>query len=580
MNEVPQKRQIVDEVIYHLRSADKRAVVLKGEWGQGKTYFWNSEILPVFQKEGATYISLFGIQTIEALKSKLYMTAVDRDITIQEKLIRGGANLLRIGKGGLLRYAKARGVDPEILSLVKINFDLIDILPHGLMICLDDFERSDLNLKELLGLLDALLQRKDAKILILADETQMPEGHYQVFKEKVVKRTISVSTSIQEIFNSKIQSTQFLKLPENSLAVEAIREVILKCACQNLRIVFDCIEKVERLIALPDEGFSVQQISFVTALNIEASVTGRLEQSSKFYDYSAFMHGRLNPDKVSESGKQSIKFYEAYGLEAGGHHKLLYDYINDGYLSIGIQTEFRKSEVTGTPAEMLLRRFESHDWFFSVADDLAESILRDIRFFLSGEEKTTPETLLRLYAAYLAIIKHLGVLKDDFDIPIQKSLEHSAETGQWPTVSASVLLQDQDIADEINGFELFYDKAFTTKRFSRLKELTIATLERGDESFSIFEERSMSGVALNILEDQAVMAAAVKASPKSQHRFFHRLISALENLDTSEKNAALTKAIAKLQEAAGSSQGKVNSSRLKALIERAQTRIVGQTGDV
>ena len=59
-----------------------RAVVLKGEWGTGKTHLWRQLVLKkrdLFKPRNYSYVSLFGLNSLKDLKQALYENKVYRE---------------------------------------------------------------------------------------------------------------------------------------------------------------------------------------------------------------------------------------------------------------------------------------------------------------------------------------------------------------------------------------------------------------------------------------------------------------------------------------------------------------------
>src|SRR2546421_3533946 len=65
-----------------LSSDEPRAVALTGNWGRGKTFFWNLAIEEFLRNKGLdyevkySYVSLFGISTVSELKDSIFENAV------------------------------------------------------------------------------------------------------------------------------------------------------------------------------------------------------------------------------------------------------------------------------------------------------------------------------------------------------------------------------------------------------------------------------------------------------------------------------------------------------------------------
>ena len=65
-----------------LSSDEPRAVALTGNWGRGKTFFWNLAIVEFIRNKGVdckvkySYVSLFGISSISELKDAIFENTV------------------------------------------------------------------------------------------------------------------------------------------------------------------------------------------------------------------------------------------------------------------------------------------------------------------------------------------------------------------------------------------------------------------------------------------------------------------------------------------------------------------------
>ena len=65
-----------------LSSDEPRAVALTGNWGRGKTFFWNTAIKDFLRDKGVdfevkySYVSLFGVSSISELKDAIFENAV------------------------------------------------------------------------------------------------------------------------------------------------------------------------------------------------------------------------------------------------------------------------------------------------------------------------------------------------------------------------------------------------------------------------------------------------------------------------------------------------------------------------
>ncbi|SUA59306.1 Uncharacterised protein [Oligella ureolytica] len=134
-------------------------VSLRGPWGVGKTYFWNSYVK---NKKGATKyitVSLFGKNNIDDIKKEILLksSALHKTLDIFDRL--------KIG-------SFFKGVD--LASLVSL---LDKDVFKNIIICFDDFERmsQNLNLSEVLGFIVELKEQHSCKILIINNNEVLKE---------------------------------------------------------------------------------------------------------------------------------------------------------------------------------------------------------------------------------------------------------------------------------------------------------------------------------------------------------------------------------------------------------------------
>jgi KAP family P-loop domain len=135
---------IVRNVILDFIKDDRPSVlVLRGAWGVGKTHFWKSCISenPQSSRSTYSYVSMFGISTIQQLQLSVFINARDLKTggehaphtaaTVTNKL--GGAKKFLSSLPALLPEGWAK----------RATFAIDAVVPHminDLLICLDDFD--------------------------------------------------------------------------------------------------------------------------------------------------------------------------------------------------------------------------------------------------------------------------------------------------------------------------------------------------------------------------------------------------------------------------------------------------------
>ncbi|SHM63309.1 P-loop NTPase fold protein [Phytopseudomonas punonensis] len=164
------------------------AIVLKGEWGTGKTYFWNSIIKKHrsnFGRANYSYVSLFGINSLAELKRSIFENTVPsakaNDVTSKNSVIENLKKLDFSDAGGGLRKIFSFGKEAKIPFVGSFS-GVIDSVQYSLVaetiICIDDFERrgNSLSARDVLGLVSNLSESKYCSIILILNEGSLDKS--------------------------------------------------------------------------------------------------------------------------------------------------------------------------------------------------------------------------------------------------------------------------------------------------------------------------------------------------------------------------------------------------------------------
>jgi len=198
-------------------------IVLKGSWGIGKTYFWENYIQEkIKEKElsqtAYSYISLFGLNSLVELKSRIFQTGkiLQSPEQVKKELedsYQSENEILRFmlgmnsGSQDILRHLRSLFNIGKIMPASKQFSPLIDLLEYGLiknyLICLDDIERKEksLSISQLMGLIDELSKRKGCKIILILNNKTLndsDEEEFHKYREKVVDLEVEYKPTIEE----------------------------------------------------------------------------------------------------------------------------------------------------------------------------------------------------------------------------------------------------------------------------------------------------------------------------------------------------------------------------------------------
>jgi hypothetical protein len=180
----PSLDDLAEAILRYISSPDTDyALMINGQWGSGKTYFWRSSIESELraQSKPFVYVSLFGVTG-----------APDIDWRIVEEIY----PLLKskAGKAGsfLARwFANRHGLPLEHVSYRSFLKDYI--------LCFDDIERADCPKPLVIGHLNRLVEHDGRKMLLIANETEIAKDDpYWKIKEKLVGRTFRFQISPEQ----------------------------------------------------------------------------------------------------------------------------------------------------------------------------------------------------------------------------------------------------------------------------------------------------------------------------------------------------------------------------------------------
>ena len=169
---------LIESILDYVRSDyTDYAIMINGEWGSGKTYFWNNQIkkkiesLKLNGKRFTTiYMSLYGISNLEEISKKIFMETsqlMDRNLrkymnangqtTIPEYAKTGidMANFFGNGSnGGKLDYEEFFSTDDKVL-------------------CFDDLERANVDVIDILGYINNFVEHDHIKTIIICNEKEL-----------------------------------------------------------------------------------------------------------------------------------------------------------------------------------------------------------------------------------------------------------------------------------------------------------------------------------------------------------------------------------------------------------------------
>ena len=169
---------LVESILDYIRAEyTDYAIMINGEWGSGKTYFWNHKIKPKIEamqvngkKLTPIYMSLYGISNLEEISKKIFIETTQLMDKNLKKFM--GAS----GVGSIPEYAKT-GLDMANFFGVTQNGDRLDYAQFfstdDKVLCFDDLERANVDVIVILGYINNFVEHDHIKTIIICNEKEL-----------------------------------------------------------------------------------------------------------------------------------------------------------------------------------------------------------------------------------------------------------------------------------------------------------------------------------------------------------------------------------------------------------------------
>ncbi|CAI3954201.1 unnamed protein product [Commensalibacter communis] len=255
-NNSDQNQHITDYLTYYINKEEPAdsAILLTGSWGCGKTYYIdqfiakiNAEEKQKAEKEQQKYIfkmSVFGLKTIADLDDQISQEicyslepGLGQSARILGKTLAVAGTVwncfdvpIKIKQDKLQEASKNLSKKLEKLLFSKNKSNIIFVF--------DDLERTDIPLKELLGHINAFVERDHIKVILIANEDELTKEFtrqeqkeetsetkpytseddlknreiYIKFKEKVISKTFEVQSDFDDTLSYFIQNNPYQNL--------------------------------------------------------------------------------------------------------------------------------------------------------------------------------------------------------------------------------------------------------------------------------------------------------------------------------------------------------------------------------
>lgn len=247
-----------------------RAIMLTGEWGSGKSYYIKNTLKPFLEKKDhkCVIVSLYGLSDISEISKAIYFEL--RSFKFKKKhevLTTAGVAVSLVPKTifnamtSHIGYDIGRTSDRQFQKVYKS----IDLSKKVLI--LEDIERTQIDILELLGYVNNMCENDGVKVLLVTNESELLTTYekideqgkttknftndaiaYKREKEKSIGDTIHFSCEMNDAIKAIIRlfNNNSLSKLENDECIDYILEIMRIRKCHNLRtFLFACQKTVD-----------------------------------------------------------------------------------------------------------------------------------------------------------------------------------------------------------------------------------------------------------------------------------------------------------------------------------------------
>ena len=366
---------------YIEKDKTKSAIMLSGDWGTGKSHYIQHELIPELQKENTVHcvtVSLYGLKTVNEISKSIYLELRAKALQYKGEAVATGK---MVGKTVVKGITSFFGIDLSVSEEdMQQIYESIDL--SGKLIILEDIERSQIGILELLGYVNNLVEQDGVKLLLVANENEIikyepikpaspeqkkPTGllgalapsQERVYTDKtkeylaVKEKTVGDTLQFEGDFNAAVR--QIITSYENPLltafadeeCVKDICRILEICKSNNLRsFIFACQKTVdifEQITGSYDDDF-IQSIFYgivFFSLRLKSGKTMRWDGGETYsvnlgcentplfkFCYEYIMWQKLDVSKipVASAALTQKRLYDKYKTNNDPDLRTLFDY--------------------------------------------------------------------------------------------------------------------------------------------------------------------------------------------------------------------------------------------------------------
>ena len=243
------------------------AVLVTGDWGTGKTF----QVRRCLSEDECWHVSLFGLASSNEIHNAI-LSKVDPKLELTKSV------LSKVGEtsqeiGGLFAVG-------SVLSGIANNILRRELKPCRVLV-LDDLERTCLEMKDILGVINEYVEHRHFRVILIGNEREMSKRFKRV-KEKVIGKTIRIEPQVDDALETFIseegdeRTVNFLHCHQ-----QRISSLFSQSNARSLRVLRQVVQDLGRLRQALQDKYVEDCVAMTELVSIFASMdievrTGKL----------------------------------------------------------------------------------------------------------------------------------------------------------------------------------------------------------------------------------------------------------------------------------------------------------------
>lgn len=530
---------------YLTNDKTKSAIMLTGGWGTGKSFYIQNVLKPCLEKdqEGRCIIvSLYGLNQLSDISKAIYLEERTRKLRAKTSKLKifqkaesqEGAKLVgkTIVKGITSFFNVDLSSNEEDLQRLYESIDL-----SGKLIILEDLERTNIPIKDVLGYVNNLVEQDGVKVLLVANEGEILKSEeyevtnakgetekkwrwtseteeYLKIKEKTVSDTIiyvcnfgeTIDNILKQFTDERIEGLLHETTEDRSHGTA--EDILLRQEIHRQIISIEISDIANKIDCLNFRSFIFACQKTTDILRLYNKEIDRLFVKHLFLSVVAFSFRLKNNDRLywndGESG--SSLGTGKYPLFRFAHDYIKFQHFDAAEMEREEKLFLEQKELEKTQGEVQLSLNVLYE-FYSKTSDLLEWAISDIKKNLE-----TPNAISLILYGKLA--NYLVLVRDLIDTP---TLVDACKMAMKNNL-ANYDYDSEKVSDRLSFHDSF--RFWTTEQEQEYKEF-IAEMQ------SIVKEKSCSVLAFDYnVEDMDTFSKQIRDSRDkyiSQRAFLKRI---------------------------------------------------------